>query len=302
MSKFNCPSCGSNSTKLYVLDPVDREYFVERTVNSRYERCRNCLNLFQIPWPSIEETNTFYHKDYQNYVGVKAPFISVLFKKLQINSSKSFINEFGTSATVLDFGCNQGLFLESLFQLGCSNLHGFDVIEFTVDNKNYKYWDSLNDILESEIKFDVIRMNHVIEHLPNIDSTMIKLGKLLKTNGVIIGQTPNASHYTSRLFKSYWGPLHFPYHILLFSHKGLLVHAKKWSLELQDTSKTLMPTGWSMSIENIVKPIIQKKTRGRSLYYVILILISVPMVIFDFIFIKETAIFDFSLYKNNNKR
>jgi 2-polyprenyl-3-methyl-5-hydroxy-6-metoxy-1,4-benzoquinol methylase len=296
MNKFKCPSCGSKTRKLHVSDPVDREYFVERIMNSRYDRCENCLNLFQFPSPTIDETNNFYHKNYQNYVAIKVPFIAVLFKNLQRNLSKSFVNEFGISSIILDFGCNQGLFLELLFELGCTNLHGYDVVEFSGNNKKYQYWNSLEAIYDSGIKFDVIRMNHVIEHLPNIDTTLIKLRKLLKYDGIIIGQTPNASHYTSNLFKSFWGPLHYPYHILLFSKKGLINHASKWGLELQGTSKTIMPTGWAMSIENIIKPIIQKSTCGRSVLYAIFLFLSLPMVFFDFFFTKQTAIHNFRLY------
>ena len=62
MNKFKCPSCGSKTRKLHVSDPDDREYFVERIMNSRYDRCENCLNLFQFPSPTIDETNNFLGK------------------------------------------------------------------------------------------------------------------------------------------------------------------------------------------------------------------------------------------------
>ena len=87
MTEFNCPSCDSNITLTHVLFPMDREYFVKRSLHSTYKICRDYSSLFQIPSPNIDETNTFYNNNYQNYEGIKAPFISWLFKKLQISNS-----------------------------------------------------------------------------------------------------------------------------------------------------------------------------------------------------------------------
>ena len=138
MTTTECPLCNSMTTKLHLGDPKDREYFVTREVNSAfYNRCQDCRSLYQIPWPSIEETNTFYHANYQNYEKSKAPFISDFFLWLQRRNSKSFVNHVGKESLVLDFGCNQGQFLKLLAAEGCENLYGFDVVSLeNHDNKD----------------------------------------------------------------------------------------------------------------------------------------------------------------------
>jgi hypothetical protein len=216
-------------------------------------------------------------------------------------AARTFIRKNGLHASVLDFGCNQGLFLRSLYEAGARSLVGFDVVKPSdpAALSYFRFSSSLESLRDSGERFDVIRMNHVIEHLADLDAVMKLLASLLTAAGRIIGQTPNAAHYTSYLMKTYWGPLHYPYHCLLFSSEGLREAAKRWGLRLCSTATTIQPTGWAMTIENLVKPVTHPKQKGRSPFYALYLFASLPFVCFDSVTrFSGTAIMDFELIRN----
>lgn len=295
-----CPACRSEKYLEHVTHPKDLEYFIARKQNAKILRCTECLSLYQAPWPSTEETNSFYTSHYQNYTKSKVPLLSALYGFTMTLAAKQFLQTFGKNNAVLDFGCGQGAFLEMLFRQGCKDLAGYDVIhpDDTLGRIKFEFYDSLISLKNSSKRYDIIRMNHVIEHLADLDEIMNLLCGLLKPGGRIVGQTPNAQHYTSYLWREYWGALHFPYHTILFSKDGLQTAAKRWQMSLVSVGPSAMPTGWAMSFENFAKKHLGSKVRGRTAFYSLLLMIGIPLAYLDRILnFFGTAIFDFELRK-----
>ena len=208
------------------------------------------------------------------------------------------MKKFGTRAKVLDFGCGQGAFLKSLKNEGAQQLTGFDFVVYPELNSlaGVDIVDDLDLLVAKGEKFDVIRMNHVIEHLHNVDKIMQQLSRLLTPRGIIIGQTPNPRHYTAKLFNTFWGPLHYPYHTTLFSTVGMGIAANRWNLKLQTTTSCLLTSGWALSWENLIKVMMRSKTEGRISIYTALIFLSLPLAALDkLISRRASANYDFKL-------
>jgi SAM-dependent methyltransferase len=300
--QVRCPACLATESSIFVERPVDREYFKHRDASASFLRCANCSSLFQEPWPTAEEVQEFYGSDYQNYTTTSVPLLSSVDAAYQRQQGAAFTRRYGHDAAVLDFGCGQGGFLRVLSNADCSNLAGFDFVLYDelADTAGTRFFDDLEQIKDSGMRFDVIRMRHVIEHLIDVDETMRRLGALLNPGGRIIGQTPNAAHYTAGLMGQYWGPLHYPYHTVLFSPGGLRDAAARWGLRLTDTNGPILPTGWAMSWENMLKQAFGSRAHGRSSAYTLLMGLSMPFVLMDRILSpKATANFDFVLEKRN---
>ena len=293
-----CPICHGDQAAVFTDRPVDREYFNVRSNPASILRCAHCQSLFQSPWPSHDEVGSFYAEDYQNYSESTAPFFSALYAAYNCRIGKAHVSRHGTEAAVLDFGCGHGDFLRSLHAAGCRQLCGYDVVRYDGLDRlpDVRFVDELGALVETGKRFDVIRMNHVIEHLVDVDSTVSQLAELLTPSGRIIGQTPNAAHYTSRLMGTFWGPLHYPCHTALFSQQGIALAAERWGLRLVGTRGTLLPTGWALSAENFVKAMFGSTRRGRTPLYVAYMLASMPFASFDrWLAPGETANFDFVL-------
>jgi hypothetical protein len=121
---------------------------------------------------------------------------------------------------------------------------------------------------------------------------------MLSAGGRIAGQTPNGAHPSKWWGGTYWGPLHYPYHTVLFSPDGLAKAAPRWGLKLDRIGATTMPTAWSMTAENMMKGWTNSKTRGRTPYYPLLLAASIPFIAADRLLAgQQTAIFDFELVK-----
>jgi SAM-dependent methyltransferase len=298
MNAQPCPACHASQSRMFVEEPKDREYFVTRGVPASVLRCDGCEGLFQSPWPTARETASFYKENYQMYRGSRIPLLSLIYDWQQKRTSRSFIAQYGADVSVLDFGCGQGAFLLGLERMGCRNLAGFDFsprVESAAPTQA-QFFHSLEAIRNSGRRFGIIRMNHVIEHLADLDETMSLLASLLEEGGRIIGQTPNAAHYTSRWMGQFWGPLHYPYHTVLFSPAGLRAASGRWGLEVAGTAPSPMPTGWAMSAENWIKSLFRSRREGRLAIYSGLMAASVPMVLWDcFGPARESAVFDFVL-------
>lgn len=302
---MSCPACTSERAAVFVAEPRDLEYFTVRATPASILRCTDCQSLYQDPWPSAGEAQAFYGPDYQNYTSTAVPLLSHVDALYQKRQGEAFLRRHGRDAAVLDFGCGQAGFLRSMASLGAGQLAGFDFVLYPElrATAHLTFYDDLDAIARTGQRFDVIRMRHVIEHLTDLDHTMRALRALLKPGGRIIGETPNAAHYTSRLMGRYWGCLHFPYHTLLFSTRGLERAAARWGLRVSHTAGSLLPTAWAQGMENVLKTWTGSRRRGRTAIYTLLMAASMPLAIVDRMLQPQaTANFDFVLEESSPQR
>lgn len=291
-----CPACASDATSPFIEAPRDREYHVEHRATVR--RCDSCRSLFQHPQPAAEEVRGFYGADYQNYGGSSVPLLARLDAAYQRRQADAFLARHGRAARVLDFGCGQGGFLRAILAAGAEKPAGFDFVLYPELRAlaGIRTFDDIDAMAAGGVRFDVIRMRHVIEHLTDHDGTMRRLAGLLAPGGRIVGQTPNGGHHTAGWMRQWWGPLHFPYHTLLYSVAGLKAAAKRWGLQLDGTSGALLPSAWSIGAENLLKALTGSRRRGRTPLYVGLMAAGMPLALLDYALNpRATANFDFTL-------
>lgn len=122
---------------------------------------------------------------------------------------------------ILDVGCGGGEFLRRMRKAG------WDVVGVEPDLKaaarlaaqeGFPVYESLERLIqEPEWKFDVIVLNHVIEHLPDPVGVLGLLRGLLATGGRVLLTTPNASSLGARLFGEFWRGLEPPRHFNVFT-------------------------------------------------------------------------------------
>lgn len=79
----------------------------------------------------------------------------------------------------------------------------------------------LEDVRLPEETFDVITMQHAIEHLPNPARTLRCAYRLLRPGGRLVVVTPNVNSLARRLFSRHWASWDPPRHLFLFSNRTL---------------------------------------------------------------------------------
>ncbi len=142
------------------------------------------------------------------------------------------IKIFKYGGRLLDIGCNIGLFLNE------ARTAGFDTtgVELNADCAEYArthfklnvYSDYLHNIAFEAGSFDVVTMYDVLEHIPDLHGILDEIRRILKTDGMLIVQSPNIDSLMAELSKSAWGWLSPPDHLYHFTPgalSSLLAHA-----------------------------------------------------------------------------
>ena len=139
--------------------------------------------------------------------------------KRRFQQFKSILNK----KKILDFGCEFGGFLKNI--TNSTKLFGLEVNKNCIKflKKNSKKINVLNDLEKNQIKFDVITMFHVLEHLPNQIDILKKLKNNLRKNGKIIIEVPSANDLLISLedLKSFKKFTFWSEHIVLHSKNSL---------------------------------------------------------------------------------
>jgi SAM-dependent methyltransferase len=106
---------------------------------------------------------------------------------------------YGPLKRFLDFGCGGGYLLDHALNAGWSAL-GFDVGEAALENCRRNNLPVTNQFGElAPGSFDVIIMNHVLEHVEEPEGLLKALGKLLTPQGKLVIEVPNVRSARARL-------------------------------------------------------------------------------------------------------
>jgi 2-polyprenyl-3-methyl-5-hydroxy-6-metoxy-1,4-benzoquinol methylase len=122
---------------------------------------------------------------------------------------------------ILDIGCGLGWLLSYLDDDW--DKFGIEISKFA-SNHAQQYGAIFNGTLESYLdnsKFDVIILNHVIEHLESPIYTLNKIRNLLNDKGIFILGTPDFDSAAARRYGDRFRLLNDPTHISLFSSDSM---------------------------------------------------------------------------------
>ncbi|MBP8016498.1 class I SAM-dependent methyltransferase, partial [Candidatus Gracilibacteria bacterium] len=191
--KIICPLCKSSQ-------------FQKISDNVRYNtgqkvfKCIKCEIIFNTPFV---DTN-FYKSDFRKmYETIPSP------KYIYNNSIDEANNRFNrfknlikNQSTILEIGCSCGNFLE-LFQQKNTKVIG---IEPSIENRKFlrkigiSAFPDIADIKDS-IKFDLIFMFHVLEHIEEPIEYLYNLKKYMHKNSKLIIEVPNVDDILIKFYK-----------------------------------------------------------------------------------------------------
>lgn len=131
---------------------------------------------------------------------------------------------------LLDIGCGNGSFLRLAKSMGWE-AKGQEIdpkaIAFCRKNGMNVITDEIGQLgAEYDEAYDVITMNHVIEHVVDPQGMLAKCLQLLRPEGMLWMAFPNPDSFGLKLFRDSWCALHPPFHLQLPTHKQL----KYWLL------------------------------------------------------------------------
>ncbi|MBT9150501.1 MAG: Ubiquinone biosynthesis O-methyltransferase [candidate division WS2 bacterium] len=300
-----CDLCGLRKHKL-LFSNSDRMF---PNIEGSYEllKCSNCGLIFIHPQPSIDELSKHYPKDkysvltesekikharkiftlveclYQ-YCSAKAntskflrlisyPFypIKPMFRTTKVVENGNF----------LDVGCGIGYFPLIMKYLGM-NVYGVEPGEFDKklsEGHNINIFNgTLLDAKYDDNFFNIITINHVLEHVDKPSEVMEELHRILKPGGYLIIGVPISNSWAFKIFGKYWAQLDTPRHLFTFSTTILKKYAEKYGFKIVSTRHNSTPSyQFISSLIYVIENITKRKCNRRIIHSLFLNLLFLPI-------------------------
>ena len=226
---FSCVICSHKKLQSILVGRNDREY--GHPVKLHYFRCKNphCSHVQALPMPSESMIASFYteYTTHNVYRPRGLGRILDIYSEHKANERLRFlVDDFVSrkNIRILDFGCGNGANLKRLSGLGYKNLMGFDFDPKAISFVSSQGISCSGDFLElTKNSFDIVFLNHVIEHLPDPEITIRKLSTLLRPEGIMMIRTPNSQSFLARLCGFNWRGWETPRHLNIFSFQSLKI-------------------------------------------------------------------------------
>lgn len=150
--------------------------------------------------------------------------------------------------SVLDYGCGTGQSLLELRAMG-ADAYGIEadanVARIAAHHQLQIHIGSIFETPFPGIKFDLIILNQVLEHIPEPVAVLDVLAGRLKIGGRLVVAVPNTGSIYCRLFGRRWVNWHIPYHLHHFNRYCLQALGRRSGWQLL-SARTITPNLWTM--------------------------------------------------------
>lgn len=151
------------------------------------------------------------------------------------------IRRYQKSGRVLDVGCATGICLRILSENGFRT-YGLEPNRAAYKIVKQKFPDTVFHLtlkqlwLIKKLRFHAIIYNHVLEHIPDINSEFSYIHKALLPGGLLVIGVPNTANFVFWLRGKFWESLLPNQHIWHFSTKHLVTFLTKQGFKISDMS------------------------------------------------------------------
>jgi SAM-dependent methyltransferase len=195
----NCPVCNSSKHTIYEKFGSKLQY--------TYVLCQNCSLIYTNPRPKYNQD--FIDSCYSSYYQYAENLTLKDLESIKESSLPLFEKEFAhlmnfdkTRSAVLDIGSGMGTFLLAAKPY-YETLIGLDVSEqmakFVENTIGVPIFITQFEEYHPAIKFSLIHMSHVIEHIPNPNLWVRHAKNLLDDDGILVINVPNKMGLSYRI-------------------------------------------------------------------------------------------------------
>ena len=208
METTSCNWCGSLKFTIFLNNIT----CVEQGDAFRLVKCKRCGLIYVNPRPTKKEIGKYYPATYWSENIDPEKSHGYIYKLILDGIKKG---------KVLDVGAGTGVLLSGFKRRGWE-VQGVEMspraISFAkrVFKINLRKGDLL-DIKLPENEFDLITLNHVLEHVYEPRQTLDKVAKLLKKGGTVMISCPNIDGLGAKLFRKKWYAIDVPRHLYQFN-------------------------------------------------------------------------------------
>jgi 2-polyprenyl-3-methyl-5-hydroxy-6-metoxy-1,4-benzoquinol methylase len=218
----DCPCCNESSANSRVVKASSpraedlnflelKEYwrgFRKKNVFFSYAKCRNCKLLYCPVYFTEEQLNELYSSMDDNTAGEEIQALN----ETQLNYVELASRLAGLSGPILELGGDIGLLTKNL-------LTKPEISSVTVIEPNREVHSSLKNViadqgrvvagwqeLPTNSKYNAVVAVHVLDHLPNLKSDLVKIHEVLADEGRVFFVTHNEGSILRHILNKKWPP------------------------------------------------------------------------------------------------
>jgi 2-polyprenyl-3-methyl-5-hydroxy-6-metoxy-1,4-benzoquinol methylase len=155
-------------------------------------------------------------------------------KSIALKNKLNLINSLQSKkGKLLDIGAGTGDFLlvAKNDDWTITGIEPSDRAKAIAKNKGVSFVSATSE-LENQ-SFDVITMWHVLEHVPDLDTQIKELKRVLKPNGTLIVAVPNFKSFDAKHYGKFWAAYDVPIHFWHFSKTAIKLLFGKEEMKLE---------------------------------------------------------------------
>lgn len=270
-----CPICATQAR----YDFSGRDIMFGLYDRYDYFRCTACAAVFMHPMPDMARIASFYPSSYsifdegtrvrrlsgvkqavlkhaRGYAHLSPPRMLDALGPLLARFRPMHTPRYVPGGLMLDVGCGNGRYLSTMRTLGW-RVQGVELSENGVEvcraaDLSVHHGD-LASAHFADDSFDLVTARHVIEHVPDPQSFVAELARILKPSGQLVIETPNANALGRALMSATWFANDVPRHLVLFTPKSIGALAarhglKKLDIRLETTPKIILNSlDWALA-------------------------------------------------------
>ncbi len=240
----NCRICKAPFKKEHVL----KEMMFGFKDEFLYQECSSCgcLQIKELPLNILKYYPPYYYSFTQTIAKLKRqPLFKRLVKNFRLrkiyrsnkNDFLKYLKQINTKFEdkILDVGCGKGKLICDLFNKGFENIEGVDKFVPNETDHGYGVKVMKKELLDlPHHSYDLIMMNHVLEHVDQQQKNLIDCHKLLKEGGCLLIRIPIIGE-AWRIYKENWVQLDAPRHFFLHTLKSMEILANQTGFEIKKT-------------------------------------------------------------------
>lgn len=197
-------------------------------------KCNNCDITFLEHFPDNKILETLYKDNYSISTNNSDAELRRSVQQIENYHIFNIINKFNPNGNkLIDIGCDKGFFIDE------ARRNNFEVfgVELNKNSQSYCYnigLDVRQNIEDFDLVFDLITMNHSLEHFTNPNEYLIKLKDYLVENGLLVIRVPAFDSVWSKIIKNKWIWFQADNHYFHYSINSMKYLLEKNKFEVMD--------------------------------------------------------------------
>ena len=213
-----------------------------------YGVCQECKLIQQIPIPC--DTRPFYPESYPMHHSRRR--ITTIARKLLIRAVYFEPGENEIAAALMDFGCGDGSYLQSVRDK-VGRRFGFEAsteqAQLVGSHMECDVYSNLTRAeVELEERIDIVTAHFVLEHLTDLHTVFRFWSRILKPGGIVHLSVPNIRSWEARLFGKKWHGLDAPRHVSFPDVQSISMLAEKYGFQITNHRHGIFPNTWAASL------------------------------------------------------